>query len=144
MIGQISSTLLVGKFEHDRICRNGQILIIVLAFIFFCRRAESVGRTPKHQKKRHQLVHPGNSTIEADKKKKISCYVLATVQLIPRVVDFLVYLFTYAPKMLGLDNSSCVPDEYTDFDVIQTPPNKARGTMHYTSCWAFIYRLRSL
>ena len=74
-------------------------------------------------------------------KKKNSCYVLATVQLIPRVVDFLVYFFTYAPKTLGLDNSSCVPDEYTDFDVIQTPPNNARGTMHYTSCWAFIYQV---
>ena len=38
---QISPTLLVGKFEHDRICRNGQILIItqfrtrVFVFQFF-------------------------------------------------------------------------------------------------------------
>ena len=60
------------------------------------------------------------------------------------IVDFLVYFFKYAPLTLGLDNSSCEPDEYTDFDVFQTPPNNARGTMHYTSCWAFIYRLRSL
>ena len=43
------------------------------------------------------------------------------------------YFFKYAPKTLGLDNSSCEPDEYTDFDVIQTPPNNARGTMHYTN-----------
>ena len=50
----------------------------------------------------------------------------------------------YAPLTLGLDNSSCEPDEYTDFDVFQTPPNNARGTMHCTSCWAFIHRLRSL
>ena len=50
----------------------------------------------------------------------------------------------YAPLTLGLDSSSCEPDEYTDFDVFQTPPNNARGTMHCTSCWAFIYRLRSL
>ena len=78
------------------------------------------------------------------KKKDNSCYVLETVQLIPRVVDFLVYFFKYAPLTLGLGNSSCESDEYTDFDVFQTPPNNARGTMHCTSCWAFIYRLRSL
>ena len=75
----------------------------------------------------------------------LSCYVLETVQLLPRVVDFLVYFFMYAPLTLGLDNSSCEADEYTDFDVFQTPPITARGTMHCTSCcWAFIYRLRSL
>ena len=54
------------------------------------------------------------------------------------------YSLKYAPLTLGLDNSSCEPDEYTDFDVFQTPPNNARGTMHCTSCWAFIYHLRSL
>ena len=75
----------------------------------------------------------------------LSCYVLETVQLLPRVVDFLVYFFKYAPLTLGLDNSSCKADEYTDFDVFQTPPITAQGTMHCTSCcWAFIYRLRSL
>ena len=75
----------------------------------------------------------------------LSCYVLETVQLLPRVVDFLVHFFKYAPLTLGLDNSSCEADEYTDFDVFQTPPINARGTMHCTSCcWAFIYRLRSL
>ena len=64
------------------------------------------------------------------KKQTNSCYVLETVLLIPRVVDFLVYFYKYAPLTLGLDNSSCEPDEYTDFDVFQTPPNNARGTMH--------------
>ena len=78
------------------------------------------------------------------KKNNNSCYVLETVELIPRVVDFLVYFFKYAPLTQGLDSSSCESDVYTDFDVFQTPPNNARGTMHCTSCWAFIYRLRSL
>ena len=41
------------------------------------------------------------------------------------------YFFKYAPLTLGLDNSSCEPDEYTDFDVFQTPPNNARGTMGF-------------
>ena len=37
------------------------------------------------------------------------------------------------PLKLGLDNSSCESDEYTDFDVfLRTPPNNARGTMHCT------------
>ena len=55
---------------------------------------------------------------------------METVKLIPRVVDFLVYFFKYAPLTLGLDNSSCESDEYTYFDVFQTPPNNVRGTMH--------------
>ena len=68
-----------------------------------------------------------------------SCYVLETVELIPEYL-----FFKSAPLTLGLDNSSCESDEYTDFDVFRTPPNNARDTMHCTSCWAFIYRLRSL
>ena len=54
------------------------------------------------------------------------------------------YSLKYAPLTLGLDSSSCESDEYTDFDVFRTPPNDARGIMHCTSCWAFIYHLRSL
>ena len=83
-------------------------------------------------------------TVQLKPIKKRHCYVPETVYLIPRVVDFIVYFFKYAPLTLGLDNNSCEPDEYTDFDVFQTPPNNARGTMHCTSCWAFMYRLRSL
>ena len=39
------------------------------------------------------------------------------------------YFFKYAPLKLGLDNSSCEPDEYTDLDVFQTPP-KQRARYH--------------
>ena len=52
-------------------------------------------------------------------------YVLETVELIPGYL-----FFESAPLTLGLDNSSCESDEYTDFDVFRTPPNNARGTMH--------------
>ena len=107
-----------------------------------CYVLETVQLRPK--KKRHQLLHAGNSTNETDKKKDKQLLRTRNSILIPRVVDSLVYFFKYAPLVLGLDNSSCEPDEYTAFDVFQTPPNNARDTMHCTSCWAFIHRLRSL
>ena len=51
--------------------------------------------------------------------------------MIPRVVDFLVYFFRYAPLTLGLDNSSCESDTYTYFDVPGIPDApKQRARYH--------------
>ena len=50
---------------------------------------------------------------------------LETVELIPEYSCFSCVLLKYAPPTLGLDNSSCESDEYTDFDVFWTPPNNA-------------------
>ena len=40
------------------------------------------------RKRKHQLLHSGNSTADADIKKN-SCYVLETVELIPEYLFFL-------------------------------------------------------
>ena len=109
------------------------------------------------QEKKTHLLHTRNSTTETKKRKDISCYMLEIVKLTPifknkqllrtgnsRTDTRVVFIVYFAPLTLGLDNSSRESDEYTDFDVFRTPPNNARGTMHCTSCWASIYRLRSL
>ena len=75
------------------------------------------------KKKIQQLLHTANSTTDADTKKNKNIKQLVRTgnsMIDTRVVVFLVFL-KYAPFMLGLDNSSCEYDEYTDFDVPSTP-----------------------
>ena len=89
------------------------------------------------------------------KKKDISCYILEIVQLIPILKKtaatywypssyFSCVLPKYAALTLGLNNSSCESDEYTEFDVFLTPPNKAWGTMHCTSFLGFHISFKEL
>ena len=106
MIGQISSTLLVGKFWIRQNLSEWTDSNNCFGIYFFCRWADSVCRTPKHQqthtfalfyinsvvrndsmarKKTHTcyVLDWKQSTTETKKRKDISCYMLETVQLNP-------------------------------------------------------------
>ena len=82
------------------------------------------------KQKQKKLLHTRNSTTETKKRKDISCSILETVELIHPSNCFSCVLLKYAPQTLGLENSSCESDEYTDFDVFRTPPNNARHEVH--------------